>query len=557
LNYGSSKPVPGTGRIPFCVSFGVTGHRFLPDGDQIAERVREIFQERFLECFDEESASALRRVRATPIAFTVVTPLATGADQLVARIAMEQQGRLEAVLPFEQEEYLKDFAPGPRADFDSLLRSATRCTPTGVKVSGAPDPDEAKREGYLKAGEYVVKHCDVVIAIWNEEPERGKGGTAEIVALALKSNKPTFIISATPPYQATLKNGGRLQGQSVQQIDESNSFPLADGEIRKRADEELAGIYNDPSCSEVPERLRQVVTGRLLPCFARASLVAEANQKRYQRTAMFAYLLTTVSVALLAIAVVWHDSPASLLCFCLESALLVLLYGMVHHAQKEQVHRKWLENRSLAERLRIALILVSCGVAPVRFSKTRRLLIDTETRDWISTGFESILEELPNMPEPTDEPCSRFGKHICTNWIQSQITYHERKAQKAELKNARLETGRNTAFLCALLLSIMHVIMKMEHLEAETIEKLISVVAITLPVAGAALEAFRTLMEYPRIASHSKAMKSSLEQLSDQPGKLTSHSRLAALLTQTGRLMLIESQDWKELLRFADLERTT
>ncbi len=574
MNHDSTKTTSSMGLIPFNISFGVTGHRSLPDSNQIAERIREIFQGRFRECFDQQTSSLLLQVRATPIAFTVVTALATGADQLVARIAMEHQARIDAVLPFAKDEYRKDFAPEQLVHFNDLLQRAKRCIQLEGDVPGAGDPEEARREGYLMAGKYVVEHCDILIAIWDGDPARGKGGTAEIVALARERKKPTFIISTKPPYGTILRNGGQLQGHNLQPLDEFNSFSLTDSEINKRAEEDLAGIYNDQSCREIPGWLKQEVSERLLPCYARASIVAEANQKLYQMTAIKAYVITTVAVFLLASAVVCHElQEVSSIMFCLELVALLYLLWKVHHAQKDQVHRKWLEYRSMAERLRIAFFFVSCGVRPIMFSDTGRLLIDIERRDWVSAAFESILEELPIIPASANKACSCFGKHICARWIESQKDYHGRKAQKAEQKNKLLNKVRNSLFLGAVFSSIIHIIIRLLQTEKLAvflstihnivrllqanpwIEDAVSVIAITLPVAGAAVEGFRTLMEYPRIASRCNAMKTYLEQLSDQSRKLTSHRELSSLLAKTEKLMLIESHDWIKLLRFADLEK--
>ena len=54
---------------------------------------------------------------------------------------------------------------------------------------------EARNKAYEDAGRYVVTHCDILIALWDGRPSRGRGGTAEIVAYAREEKRPLIIIS--------------------------------------------------------------------------------------------------------------------------------------------------------------------------------------------------------------------------------------------------------------------------------------------------------------------------------------------------------------------------
>jgi len=94
----------------------VTGHRDVPDEEAVAVRVRE----------------ALARIRelrpasdATPVALTVVSSLAEGADRLVAREVLAAGGELEVPLPLAVDDYELDFeTETSRAEFRQLLERA-------------------------------------------------------------------------------------------------------------------------------------------------------------------------------------------------------------------------------------------------------------------------------------------------------------------------------------------------------------------------------------------------------------------------------------------------
>lgn len=114
-----------------------------------------------------------------------VTSLAVGADQLLARLVIELGGKLHAVLPYEDIE--RSFAPYDVGQYRELVGQAET-----VEVLHTPGTDE---DAYLSAGQHVVDSSDVVIAVWNGLPAKGKGGTADIVNYALSKGKPLIHIN--------------------------------------------------------------------------------------------------------------------------------------------------------------------------------------------------------------------------------------------------------------------------------------------------------------------------------------------------------------------------
>jgi len=104
-----------------------------------------------------------------------VSSLAAGADQLFASLVLERGGRLEIVLPCRR--YEKTFSrPEDLGNFRTLLGKAA-----SVETLGFDEPSE---EAYLAAGCRVVDLSDLLLAIWDGQPARGKGGTGDIVEYA-------------------------------------------------------------------------------------------------------------------------------------------------------------------------------------------------------------------------------------------------------------------------------------------------------------------------------------------------------------------------------------
>jgi len=86
-------------------------------------------------------------------------------------------------------------------------------------------------------------------------------------------------------------------------------------------------------------------------------------------------------------------------------------------------------------------------------------------------------------------------------------------------------------------------------------EHLLTVIAVTLPAAAAAVGGFRLLMEFSRIASRSTVMVARLQRLEAKFPEVRDSGQLASLLASIEGIMLSESRDWQSLMVHADLER--
>ena len=163
---------------------GVTGHRNLAAPRALERRV-------------EESLCRLdRRFAAAGLpapVLTVASPLAEGADRLVARVALRRPGaRLLALLPLPPDEYRRDFSDHSALEFDALLGQAER-------VLIAP-PAPSREAAYAAAGLAVLDRCRILIALWDGLPARGIGGTSELVAEARTRSAPLIWIGIQPPF---------------------------------------------------------------------------------------------------------------------------------------------------------------------------------------------------------------------------------------------------------------------------------------------------------------------------------------------------------------------
>src|SRR4051812_20906762 len=96
--------------------------------------------------------------------------LAAGADQLFAHAVLARGGHHVAIIPLDNYERCFNQLADLAAYRQFLARSEV------VRLAH-PGPDE---EAFFTAGRHVAEQSDLLIAIWDGRPAKGRGGTADI-----------------------------------------------------------------------------------------------------------------------------------------------------------------------------------------------------------------------------------------------------------------------------------------------------------------------------------------------------------------------------------------
>ena len=198
----STEPSPtGPPRLPFVLSVGVTGHR----SDALPGAGEGELRDRVHDALKLIIDAAVRARDECPGAFSdepprlqFVSPIADGADQIAAEVALELGFELSAVLPFERDEYRRDMTTDEsRKRYDALL-AKSRC------VLELPGDRAHEVDGYVMAGRATVAHCDILLAVWDGLVPRGRGGTGEVVQFAISRGTPVAHIPAEPSHRARM-----------------------------------------------------------------------------------------------------------------------------------------------------------------------------------------------------------------------------------------------------------------------------------------------------------------------------------------------------------------
>jgi hypothetical protein len=116
--------------------------------------------------------------------FVGISCLADGADQIFARAVLETGGQLEVIVPAAcYRDGLPDTA---HADYDRLMAAASQIDRL--------DYVESTEDAHMAASEAMLARADRLYAVWDGQPARGYGGTADVVAAALRRGIPVTVI---------------------------------------------------------------------------------------------------------------------------------------------------------------------------------------------------------------------------------------------------------------------------------------------------------------------------------------------------------------------------
>jgi hypothetical protein len=114
-----------------------------------------------------------------------VSLLGPGCDQLFARIVLELGGRLYVVVPAKR--YREQFTdPHAQQTYDRLYRQCAYFEELEYL--------DSTEEAHMAAGRVMVQRSTRLLAVWDGQPSKGLGGTADVVAYAQQQGVPVEVI---------------------------------------------------------------------------------------------------------------------------------------------------------------------------------------------------------------------------------------------------------------------------------------------------------------------------------------------------------------------------
>ena len=580
-------------RPRFGLTVGITGHRAeaLPSAelDTIAARLDET-----LHLLQAEALAILQREAEffsdEPPLFTLVSPLASGTDQMAAVIARDQGWALQAVLPFEAHPYRAEQGEVPPPDFDRLIKE-TSCL---LELPGDPqDPVEA----YVMAGRATVAHCDLLIAVWDGLPARGRGGTAETVETALLRGTPILHIPVAPVRKPVLlwaafdptvitHAGSREAGRPAstetlgrvlaatlapppaeQERDFIRRF-LAERDRRRRLRIEypllmmLAGAHRlsrkDVSARPLLEAnraewrdYREQCLGthgvaapleRLEDAYGWADRLATHFAQTYRSSHVFNFILAATGGLIGLSSLVAATAP---LPFAIAEFLIVLSVVVnTLTGSRRCWHQRWLDYRQLAERLRPMRSLKLLAIAGPDPPGNPAEPVAQRWVDW----YAGCLWRTLGCPAGRLAPQSvnALAQAVSAREFEPQIAYNRKSADQAERFDKRLEQLALGLFMTTVLITLSVIIGLATGAEwVSRYSNLTTFFSAGLPVVGTAIFGIRVQGDYGALAARSRNTARLLERIVGELRATHDLARAADLSEHAARVMLADLGEWR------------
>jgi hypothetical protein len=596
--------VSGPPRLPFALTVGVTGHRL----EAIPADERAGVERRISEALAriETEARALHRREQNlfapdPPVFTLVSPLAEGSDQMAADAALARGWQLQVVLPFDRATYLADFNDDDsRRRFHRLVEGAN-CT---LELPG--DPHD-RLEAYVMAGRGTVAHCDLLIAVWDGLPPRGRGGTAEIVELAIARGTaivhlpvdadrdakilwsafdPNVVtrtghdinvhrpfdgehlallmsaMLAPPPDARELRFYRQFSSERQRRVRLRLEYPILlalTGTARLRSNH----WREARSAAAIDDEWRNFLAGctdchgvsapleLLQKSYGWADRMATYYAQTFRSGHIFNFVLASVAVIL---GLSSFALPASKLQLAMVEIVITLAI-IINTALgiRHEWHRRWLDYRQLAERLRPLRSLKLLGVAAPDPPGSPAYPVARRWVDWYAASVWRALGCPHGRIKP--ENAAELTSAIIVHELEPQIEYNERSARQIETLDRRLARFGMGLFVATLVSSIIVILGLIYDPDwVENTNDWFTLLSAGLPAVGTAIFGIRFQGDFGASALRSRSTARTLASIRDQmaSGK-TSLNRSADLMEQAARAMLGDLDEWRLIIQQLDL----
>ncbi|MBJ6123499.1 DUF4231 domain-containing protein [Sphingomonas mollis] len=574
----------GTDSVPINASFigvataapigvGVTGHRLerlaAVDLPELATRLADVMRA-------IETAAPGRR-------FRLVGSLAEGADMIAADAALARGWQLDTVLPFAREDYANDFDGTGAVDLgQGLDRSANV-----LELPGRRDDPGGEAAAYERAGRVVLTQCDLLLAIWDGDPPRGRGGAAQIVAEAVAHAIPVLVVhpdtakapvllwsglnshDSGPEAVDTVARGGlvdlpRLMARLALALPTADkprerrvapdappmftvAYPLllALTGVRRLRVADLRKPCPAPRLSPAgpSSALDARIDGQLWPQFDRADCEASlaAQQFRSAFVSSFALAAIAVTLALLGLLVPVAVKP---LLAAGEFTSIAIILIVTQWGARAGWHQRWLDQRTLAEELRCLAVSASLGDLFLRGAHAHDSEVAGQERRDIARRIG-----LPSARVDAAYMASAHANLVAL--LDDQIGYVRREAARMHMLEHRLHRLGGalfmiTALICAGVLGI-EMVWTLTHAPGanHALPLGITVISASLPAIGAAIYGIRMQGDFAGAARRNASLAVQLDEVRRvAQDEAPSFDQLRRLIRRTAELLTADLSQW-------------
>jgi hypothetical protein len=223
-----------------------------------------------------------------------------------------------------------------------------------------------------------------------------------------------------------------------------------------------------------------------------------------------------------------------------------------HIGTRDEWHRRWLDYRQLAERLRPMRSLKLLGIAAPDPPGTETNPVPKRWIDWYGSGIWRAM----GCPSGSIDSAraAHLADAIADHEVAPQVAYHERNARQIELLDQRLEKIGTTLFVATLAVSVLTLIGL--ALNADYVDRFgnwFTLVSAGFPALGTAVFGIRFQADFGGDALRSMATANTLRQIDEELRKQVLLSRAADLAEPAARFMLSDLDEWRLVNQQRDL----
>jgi uncharacterized membrane protein YhdT len=490
-------PPPQT-QLPQFHVIGFTGHRQLADPAIAQTRLAE-------------AITSLREGSSGE--WLATSSSALGADLMFARQVIAAGIPWEAVLPLDPAEFQKDFSHEQWSEVQALLAQAAV-----VRVI----PSSGNREeAYLDCGVETVNTCDVLIAVWDGEPARGPGGTADVVFFARELGRPLIVID---PHTGDVRR------------ENFENFQLTDPELAF-----LNTIPAPPGSTAAPDGPGRDERERITAFHHQTDHAAGRGAPQFRRLTV-ATVLCHVSATIVATAALAFDlhhvlMPWAKLLFLLGAAGAALA---IRHFRAQQ---NWVRCRLAAELSRAVLATWGMPRKTALFEDIDRPEFRQLVRSLHVLHVRATGGHRPNL--------DTFRQQYRRARIDDQLAYYRRRLSKAEPQLRRLRLGFAVSTVLAIVFTALYAVAHTLHLEGlpSWLEMLgFYFLPIVLPVVAAAFISFISINDLHRRVARYREMCHVLDATHKQIIVTQTWHSLEQLVRRSERALIQEVLEWHTLM---------
>lgn len=572
--------------------------------DMLQNRIREVLAAIKNMAGDIHNSNVSLYGGPAPI-LRIISPLAEGSDRIAARQAMDLGYELQCPLPFERNEYKKDFAAAEsQKEFTDLLRQATAV----FELDGSR---AASGDSYRAVGQIVLNQCDILLAVWDGNDSKGRGGTGQIVQLAALQVIPVVWINSQKPHSISLLGFGseksegdwdlRVREKLVRLLIPPGPQPGHDKSAAKDGVQRQIGDYfretqrtfnagvfyklfqdmlgygkikrqkiglddfEESTRKEWVEEwqktpgLSQSIIDHLRDNFqehyAWADKLANYYAGLYRSSFVMIYFMSALAVffALFAYTCGWTGEHHPMYQYqwiptLLELVIILIIILTYWLGNRSRCHERWIDYRLLAELIRSMCFLSPLGLVASSFRIPAYNEHDNVRSSWMNWQFRAIVRQAGLLGVSINETYLENYCELLAEDIKGQMIFHADSEERYHRITHWLHSKGLCLFVLTLAACILHIFKHYEWL---------TMLTAALPALGAAFVGILFQGEFQRLEKCSGAMYNNLHGLFQEViniGKPLSYKKISQISEDAAYSMINEVLNWRIIFRARPLQ---